>query len=478
MRPEPHVFVVLGATGDLTARKLLPALYELVADHEGDCIVLGAATTVQDDAAFRSAAVDALTRAGVPADRAAPWAERRVFYQPVPRDGSYDDLARRIEALEADHGLRGNRVVYLALPPAAFPETIEAVGRAGIQNGPGWTRLVVEKPFGSDLETARALNEIVHRWFAESEVYRIDHYLGKETVRNLLVFRFTNPIFESSWNRDRVERVEITVAESLGVGTRGRYYDTAGVIRDMIQSHITQLLTLVAMEAPTTFEADAVRDEKVKVLRSIRNIPEKAVVLGQYGAGVVAGKTLPEYRSLTGVAPESSTPTYAAIRVWVDNWRWQGVPFFLRTGKALARRVTEIAVTFRRPPVCLLHFEKDECIEHSNVLRLTLQPDEGFSLEIDVKQPGDMDGSRTIPLHFSYAEAFGDIPDAYETLIADVLEGDQTLFVRADEVEESWRLYSPTLDYDVPLHPYAAGTWGPEEAAALLGDGARPWETQ
>jgi len=477
MKPDPHVFVVIGATGDLTSRKLIPALHTLVAHDEGETYVVGAATTVQDDAAFRATGVEALARTGVDRASAESWAADHLYYVPVPAEGGYDPLARRVEQIERDHGLAGNRVIYLALPPAAFPAAIAAVGAAGLQGGPGWTRLVVEKPFGSDLGSARLLNEVVHAHFAEDEVYRIDHYLGKETVRNLLVFRFTNTLFESSWNRDRIERVEITVAESLGVGRRGRYYDSAGVIRDMIQSHITQLLTLVAMEAPPAFDATAIRDEKVKVLRSIRSIPAEAYVLGQYGDGVVEGSAVRGYRTLPGVADGSSTPTYAAVRVWIDNWRWQGVPFLLRTGKGLARRVTEIAVTFRRPPVCLYHRVPDGCVGHSDVLYLTIQPDEGFSLEIDVKEPGDIDAVRTIPLHFSYSEAFGDIPDAYETLIADVLEGDQTLFVRADEVEESWRLYTPALGYELPVHPYPAGTWGPDQSAALLAADSDRWAT-
>jgi glucose-6-phosphate 1-dehydrogenase len=475
MRPDPHVFIVVGATGDLTSRSLIPALYSLLAHDEGECHLVGAATTVQDDDAFRAHGAEALVKAGVPQDKAEAWVKGHLYYQPVGGEGGYDDLAARVEEVERSHHLDGNRVIYLALPPSVFPAAIRALGSAGLQNGPGWTRLVIEKPFGSDLASAEELNRIVYAHFSEDEVYRIDHYLGKETVQNLLFFRFANPVFEAVWNRHLIERVEITVAESLGVGTRGRYYDAVGIVRDMIQSHLTQLLTLVCMEPPSTFNAAAIRDEKVKVLRSIRGVPPEAVVFGQYGDGVVAGKPTPGYRSLPGVGPDSTTPTFAATRIWVDNWRWQGVPFYLRTGKAMARRTTEIAVIFRRPPVCLVHGQADEC--HTDVLYVTLQPDEGFTLEIEVKKPGDMGAARTVPLDFSYGEAFGEIPDAYETLLADVLEGDQTLFVRGDEVEESWRLYTPILGYDLPVHPYAAGTWGPEEAASLLGTNARPWAT-
>jgi len=336
---------------------------------------------------------------------------------------------------------------------------------------------VIEKPFGRDLESAKKLNSVVHDHFDESQIYRIDHYLGKETVQNLLVFRFTNPIFEASWNRDRIDRVEITVAESLGVGERGGYYDRAGALRDMIQNHLTQILTLVAMETPVTFDADAIRDEKVKVLRSIGRIESDDVVLGQYGAGDVSGESVAAYRNSTDVAADSVTPTFAAIRLELDNWRWQGVPFFLRTGKAMAERTTQIAVTFRRPPVCLFHGVSDSCIEHSDVLYLKLQPEEGFSLEIEVKEPGTSNRLRTIPLHFSYSEAFGDIPEAYETLLADVVEGDQTLFVRSDEVEESWRLYTPIVDAPATTHPYPAGSWGPEAARELLGPEVANWAT-
>jgi glucose-6-phosphate 1-dehydrogenase len=390
----------------------------------------------------------------------------------VGRDEDFTALAGRIRELEAEYGLPGNRVFYLAQPPQAFPGTIAALGGAGLNRSEGWTRMVIEKPFGRDSESARALNGILHRHFTESQVYRIDHYLGKETVQNLLIFRFTNPLFEASWNRDRIDRVEITVAEAVDVGTRGGYYDRAGAVRDMIQSHLTQLLTLIAMESPPSMDPDRVRDEKVKVLRAMKPADPAAVVLGQYGAGgAIRG-----YRSLDGVDPDSATPTYAAVRLFIDNWRWQGVPFYLRTGKALPERLTRVAVTFRPPPICLFHARADDCVSHSDVLYLTLQPDEGFDLEIEVKQPGDTPRLRTVPLRFRYAEAFGEVPDAYTTLLRDVLVGDQTLFVRGDEVEESWRLFAPILAADLPLHPYPAETWGPAAARDLLSP-APNWAT-
>ena len=471
---ERTLIVILGATGDLTARKLLPALYHLVRQRGLDAVILGAATSDLDDETFRARAREALSDAGY-AD-AAEWCDGHVHYQQIERDGGYDDLGTRADSLEAEHGLPGNRVFYLALPPRVFPSTIERLGDAGLNRSRGWTRLVIEKPFGRDLESARELNAVTHRHFTEDQVYRIDHYLGKETVQNLLVFRFSNPIFEASWNRDRIDRVEITVAEALGVGTRGRYYDHAGAIRDMLQSHLAQVLTLVALETPVALHADFVRAEKVKVLRSITAIDPHDVTLGQYTAGTVDGEPLPGYRETESVDPASTTPTYAAVKVWIDNWRWQGVPFYLRTGKAMNRRTTQIAVTFRRPPVCFFHGVADDCIAHSDVLYLTLQPDEGFTLEIEVKEPGDTTRLRTVPLGFSYGQAFGAIPDAYETLLHDVVEGDQTLFVRADEVEQSWRLFAPLLDAELPMYEYPAGSWGPTQARDLLGDVAN-WAT-
>lgn len=473
MTHDAHLFVVFGGTGDLARRKLLPALFTLLA--EPGCRLLGVAGAEMDTDEYRVWVAGALMDAGVEESAAKRWAHERVWYRSVPRHSELDAVAEQVARIESDGATRGNRVLYLALPPAAFGPTIERIGRAGLARGAGWCRLVVEKPFGTDLESAQTLNETIHDHFEEEQVYRIDHYLGKETVQNLLVFRFANPLFESSWNRDRVQRVEITVAEELDASERGEYYDRTGVIGDMVQSHLAQLLTLVAMEAPSTFAADAVRDEKVKVLRSIRHIPDGAVVLGQYGAGRGATAHTPGYRTHEGVASDSPTPTYAAIKVWIDNWRWQGVPFLLRTGKAMARHLTEIAVVFRSPPVCLFHSVVDDCLGAGDVLRLVLQPDEGFSLHIDVKRPGSATSAQRIALSFSYAEEFGRIPEAYETLLADVVEGDQTLFVRHDEVEESWRLFAPLSHQDMPLHGYQAGSWGPSAADALIDSGPKGW---
>ncbi len=474
------LFVVFGGTGDLNRRKLLPALYHLARRRllsERHAILGVARDPERDDASFRRWAREALDEAGIAQDDAGVWCDECVFYHCVGNGTpeEFRGLAGRIERLEAELGLPGNRVLYLALPPEGFPSTITGLGEAGLNRSAGWTRLVIEKPFGKDLTSARELNALAHRYFDESQLYRIDHYLGKETVQNLLVFRFANAIFESLWNRDRIESVQFTVAESLGVEQRARYYDTAGALRDMVQNHATQLVSLIAMEVPTAFDADSVRYEKIKVLKSIDAIRPEDVVLGQYGRGAIDGREVPGYREEPGVAPDSRTESYVALRLRVDTWRWHGVPFYVRTGKRLPRRLTQIAVTFRRAPVCL--FETlGGCEPNANVLLLTLQPDEGFVLCFDVKEPSEPLSLRTLPLHFDYKEAFGQIPDAYETLLSDVLTGDQTLFVHAEETEASWRLYTSLLGRDLPLHAYPSGTWGPEAATHLLGLGGHRWE--
>jgi glucose-6-phosphate 1-dehydrogenase len=332
---------------------------------------------------------------------------------------------------------------------------------------------VIEKPFGHDLPSARELNRLVHRHFGEPQVYRIDHYLGKETVQNLLVFRFANPIFETLWNRDRVAYVQITVAEQVGVEGRAAYYDRAGALRDIVQNHLTQLLTLVAMEVPGALDADQIRNEKVKVLRAVPPIRSGDVVYGQYGTGVTDGLAVPGYRDEPGISPQSSTDTFTALRVEVANWRWHGVPFYLRAGKRLARRLTQIVVTFRRPPVSLFPTLGRAHAITPNALVITIQPDEGFDLRFEVKAPGQAIDLESQRLQFRYAHAFAPLPDAYETLLLDIMRGDQTLFVRSDEAEAAWELYAPILGIRPAITFYPAGSWGPAEADRLLTDGAR-----
>ncbi|MES4787201.1 MAG: glucose-6-phosphate dehydrogenase, partial [Nitrospiraceae bacterium] len=361
----------------------------------------------------------------------------------------------------------------LALPPAVFSGTIEGLSQAGLNQSPGWTRVVVEKPFGRDLSTAKQLNHTIHRYFHESQIYRIDHYLGKLAVQNVLVFRFANAIFESLWNRDRIDHVQITVAESIGVEHRAGYYEQAGALRDMVQNHLTQLLTLIAMEVPAAFEANAIRDEKLKVLHSIRPPQPHDVVFGQYQSGTMHGRSVAGYREELGVSADSQTETFVAAKLSIDNWRWHGVPFYLRTGKRLPRQLTQIAVTFRQPPIGL--FQSVGKMElHPNVLLMTLQPDEGFSLSFDVKTPDKQLALETQALHFHYQEAYPVLPDAYETLILDVMAG----FVRADVAETSWQLYAPLLKAKIPPRGYAAGTWGPHEADALLARDGRRWRSE
>lgn len=462
---EPHLFVIYGGTGDLTSRKLLPSMYQIMAESgiADKSVLLGISSKDMDDAGYRDFARKSLGNAGI--DDIDPWCDERVYFQQVPRgEQSLGSLADKIAAIETKHRLPGNRVFYLALPPAASPDVITGLSKAGLSQSPGWTRVVIEKPFGRDLASAVALNDLVHRHFDESQIYRIDHYLGKETVRNLLAFRFANMLFESSWDRDRVDAIEITVAESLGIGSRSAYYDSAGVIRDMLQNHLTQLLALVAMEAPHSFEAEAIRDAKVQLLNAVRSIDLEELTLGQYGPGEADGVPVPGYRDEDQVPDDSTTPTYVSLRIDIDNWRWQGVPFYLRTGKRMPNKSSQIVIRFRPPPICLFHGKRDQCEEHQNIIKLILQPNEGFEVLFDVKSPGEALHLVEKQLRFTYADEFDRLPDAYQTLLFDIIQGDQTLFVRADEVEASWRLYDPLLTAaasDHPLDIYPAGTWGP-----------------
>ena len=380
-RADPHIIVVFGGRGDLMARKLLPALYHLADQGHlpEQCVILGVARTQGvTDEDYRVWARGALTEAGVTeADDMSRWCDGCMYYQSIGEESPEDftALRERVEALEKSNDLPGNRSFYLALPPGAFDSTIKGLRAAKLNRSEGWTRIVVEKPFGRDLQSARELNVLLHDGFSEDQIYRIDHYLGKETVQNLLIFRFANAIFESLWNRDRIDNIQITVAEDIGVEGRGDYYEQAGAIRDMVQNHLAQLLALTAMEVPAAFEADAIRYEKAKVLRSIRPIVADDVTLGQYTDGTVGGHDVPGYKEHDGVAPESKTETFVALKVEVANWRWQGVPFYLRSGKRLPERSTRIIITFRSPPVSLFYPFHSSGV-HSNTLVITLQPNE------------------------------------------------------------------------------------------------------
>ena len=472
------VFVMFGATGDLMRRKLLPALFQLSRDRllPAGCQILGVARDpAQTDTGFRAQMRAALADAGLAAD-SAHWCDDCLHYQAVDpsRHGDYVALGKRIECIESARGLQGNRVLYLALPPAAFPGSIEALGRAGLNHSRGWTRLVIEKPFGHDFVSARHLNALVHACFSEEQVFRIDHYLGKETVQNLLAFRFGNALFESVWNRDHIRSVQITVAEELGVENRAAYYEMAGALRDIVQNHLTQLLTLIAMEVPVAFEAGSIRFEKIKVLRSIAPILSGQAVFGQYAAAAGNGSTMRGYRDEPGVAADSTVDTFVALRLEIENWRWQGVPFYLQTGKRLSRRVTQIRIEFRSPPIALFR-AVDGCSPQPNVLTITLQPDEGVELSFGVKVPGERMLLKTQRMTFRYAAEFGAPSTGYETLLRDVVQGDQTLFVHAEEAELAWGLYAPLLERRDTPHPYPAGSWGPPAADALLRPADQAW---
>jgi len=489
---EPCALVIFGATGDLAARKLVPALLNLGRGGllPKEIAVVGVATSPMTTEAFRERLARDLGGRGAHAADPALWSwlAERIRYVPGDfRAGeTYARLAETLAAAEGERGTMGRRLFYLATPPAFFAEIVERLGALGLteQTSGAWRRVVVEKPFGHDHDSARELNARLRKVLEEAQIYRIDHYLGKETVQNLLVFRFANGIFEPIWNRRYVDHVQITVAETVGIEQRGRYYDTAGALRDMVPNHIFQLLALTAMEPPISFEADAVRDEKTKVLRAIQPLSAENVltraVRGQYGEGEVNGERLPAYRTETHVDPNSNTETYVAMKLHVDNWRWAGVPFYLRTGKCLPYAHTEIAIEFRRPPHVLFRGTEVGDVP-PNVLVLHLQPDEGISLSFQAKVPGPVVRTGEVEMDFAYAEHFGSIPSTgYETLLYDAMCGDATLFQRADGVEDGWSVVEPILDLwrAMPARSfpnYAAGTWGPKEADELLAREGRAW---
>lgn len=476
--PDRHLIVIFGATGDLSHRKLIPALWEIErhSPAKGRATILGVARASISDAEFREQVIDAMKKAGETGPEIADWAHRSVFFQTLGDQSqyAYQALRVRIEEVEKTLNLPGNRVFYLALPLPAFPPTVESLGSVGLNRGPGWTRVVIEKPFGHDLDSAKSLNALLHRFYSEDDVFRLDHYLGKETVQNLLAFRFGNALWEPIWNRDRVSHVEITAAEELGVEARGAFYEKAGAVRDIIQNHLLQVLGLVAMDAPAGLDGTSVSNEKLKVLRSIAPIGPGDFVLGQYGAGEVNGKSLAAYQAEPGVAAGSRTETFAAVKLSINSWRWEGVPFFLRTGKRLAKKTTKIVVTFRCPPAAVFN-PYIVCGNESNRLTITLQPNEGFNLAFQVKIPGEGMRLHTQEMRFRYADEFGKLPEAYQTLLLDVMRGDHTLFVRNDEVEAAWQVCGPITDGKAQVLPYAAGSWGPARADALMEPHGYSW---
>jgi glucose-6-phosphate 1-dehydrogenase len=496
--PGPTTLVIFGASGDLTKRKLLPALYNLSRGQRlpARFAVIGIARSAHDDEAFRAQFRESLREfAGVDAarDEVAKSLEARLFYMSGEIDDPavYGRLEARLQQIDGAEGV----LYYLAIPPDVYATVIQHLGASRLSSPPehGWRRIIVEKPFGRDLASARELNQLVHTCFSEEQVFRIDHYLGKETVQNLLVFRFANGMFEPIWNRRYIDHVQITAAETVGVERRASYYEQAGALRDMVQNHLMQLLTLVAMEPPTAFTAESVRDRKMDALLAVQPLVEPSssgaqngglsnVVRGQYGPGWVSGSDVVGYRKEPGVDAASTTETYVALRLRLDSWRWAGVPFFLRTGKRLPKRTTEIAIQFSRPPLEIFRRVSPTPVA-PNLLVVNVQPDEGISVRFEAKLPGTRMQLAPVMMNFRYGAAFGgEVPEAYETLLLDAMLGDATLFSRHDFVEASWALITPvheawTAERADAIPQYEAGEWSSREADALIARDGRRWRT-
>ncbi len=485
-RSDPCTIVIVGATGDLTARKLVPALFNLYLNDglpDSFCVV-GCSRTKLSNQQFRGKMETALMATNLMDQTkwhsfAAALSYRSLDYGDLT---SFISLAKFLKNLDQKHHTRGNKIFYLALPPSLYEPVAQMLGRSGLseekENGNGWSRLVIEKPFGRDFKTAVGLNQSIQRHFKEHQIFRIDHYLAKETVQNVLMFRFANAIFEPIWNRRYIDHVNILASETLGVEHRAGYYEQAGVIRDMFQNHMMQLLALTAMEAPSQFETGRVRDEKVKVFRSLRPFPveklNEYIVLGQYAQGKINGKPVPAYREESGISPDSLTPTFAKMKVFIDNWRWQGVPFFLSSGKRLAKKITEITIQFKEVPHSLFRQTLEERID-ANRLTLGIYPDEKITLTFQTKNPGARVCLRSVPMDFSYHQNYtGPILDAYEKVLIDCMLGDQMLFWRQDSLEHCWSFLTPILNeceicdnQSEMLHFYKSGSWGPRNISRI-----------
>jgi glucose-6-phosphate 1-dehydrogenase len=489
--PDPCVVVIFGASGDLTKRKLLPALYHL---EQGGLLpkefaVVGVARRPLGDSFAADMKDGIITGGGVDANdpKLGPFIDRIQYHaMDFDSDDGYDALKSQLTELDKKYNTRGNRLFYLATSPEYFADIINRLGAHGMakpQEGQkNWVRTVIEKPFGHDLESARALNDDVNKVFNEDQIFRIDHYLGKETVQNILVFRFANAIFEHVWNRNYIDHVQITAAESIGIEGRGPFYEHAGLLRDVVQNHIMELLSFVTMEPPVSFEAESVRAEKIKVWRAIKPIPVEETVRGQYGPGKEGEELVCGYRQEDRVDPNSQVETFAALRLEIENWRWAGVPFYIRAGKRLAKRVTEITIQFKEPPMLLFHESAGPCGDgvEPNIISMRIQPDEGITLRFGAKVPGPSMNICPVNMDFNYANAFGvSSANGYERLLLDAILGDATLFAHRDGVEATWALITPILQawekQKVHFPNYAAGSWGPKNADELLSRDGRAW---